>query len=199
MGTTVMCASCGGGVSEARASLGMVTCSGPCNAQRRRETGLVDGVHAPRWTGTVAAEEAEAIRTAWETEAIRTAWETERRGPTTILVSPPPPLDEGRHPEWRRGFTAGLVVGLVVGLVLPLVALLGEPARADGPAPPVPGETCEDVVAALQGLVAAMEADAGDYSARTIRLTLRNNRLAERVEHKSDTIAHLRARLRAQR
>lgn len=169
MGLTVMCASCGGVVSEARASLGMVTCSGPCNARRRRETGVVDGVtydYAVDVDGTL----------------YRSA-----------------DIDEGRHPEWRRGFTAGLVVGLVVGLVLPLVALLGEPARADGPAPSAPGETCEDVVSSLQGLVGAMEADAGDYSARTIRLTLRNKRLAERVEHKADTIAHLRARLRAQR
>jgi hypothetical protein len=186
-----LCAACGGAVSATRTALGMVTCSGPCNARRRRETGLVDGVEGEYL--------ADLVNGRVEREFLP-------------VVTLPAEVEEGRDPEWRRGFTAGCVVGLIVGLVLPLLVLIGPEARADAPLPvdtstaveshPACLAVVDDLVEALGNAhaeagvtLAAWQAQGRDL----VEAEARADRLAVKVDRKAATIARLRAKVRGER
>lgn len=185
-----VCAECGGEVSSARTTLGMVTCSGPCNARRRRETGLVDG--ADQWT-EYEAKALDAFR-----EGNNTAY---------VIQDECWPLvrDTGRTHEWRRGFTAGVVIGLICGLVLPLVALVGGDARADVAGPGGGPQTYTECLTVLRDVDteattithALMDAQRARDTARAERDDLVDDvdRLTRRTHRQAATIARLRDRL----
>jgi hypothetical protein len=193
-----LCVACGGAVPAKRTALGMVTCSGTCNARRRRETGLVDLGEAYDYVVTLDG-------------AIHEGRSTLRD--FVPVVTLPAEVEEGRAPEWRRGFTAGVLVGLVVGLVLPLLVLVDvDAARADAPIPvdtstaveshPACLAVVDDLVEALTNAhveggatIAAWQAQGRDL----VEAEARADRLAAKVERKAATIERLRAKIRGTR
>lgn len=186
-----VCAACGGEMSSARTTLGMVTCSGPCNARRRRETGLIDIGQG------VGRAEADGF--------IDESWRGPRERPFIPIMTLAEEVPTGRTHEWRRGFTAGVVIGLVCGLVLPLVALVGGDARADVAGPGGGPQTYTECLTVLRDVDteattithALMDAQRARDTAMAERDDLVDDvdRLTRRTHRQAATIARLRDRL----
>lgn len=204
-----LCAACGGAVPATRTRLGMVTCSGTCNARRRRETGLVDGVegeYLPLVTRSAGSDLTDLIAGRVDRVTLDEAWTFPAR-----LADPE--VEDGRTPEWRRGFTAGVLVGLVVGLVLPLLVLVDvDAARADAPVPvdtsaaveshPACLAVVDDLVEALTNAHAEGGATLAAWQAQgrdLVEAEARVERLEAKVERKAATIERLRAKIRGTR
>lgn len=188
-----VCAACGGAFTGPRVTLGMETCSGPCNARRRRETGLVDV------GGGLLSYEADDLTEA-EAEDLKAKWATARGHEATVTFVDDEEwtftrATEGRTHEWRRGFTAGVVVGLIVGLVLPMVALVGGGAKADVPTGPGSSTECSASLAILDA-----EANGLTFALSYATTDLREARaanvvLTDKVARQAATIKRLRERL----
>lgn len=191
-----VCAACGGGFTGPRVTLGMETCSGPCNARRRRETGLVDVGQGEtlltlpeRFRPNAPGLEGES----WVTFDESWVFTTDR--PFVPVMSLPVEVEEGRTHEWRRGFTAGVGVGLILGLVLPMVALVGGGAKADVPTGPGSSTACSASLAILDA-----EANGLTFALSYATTDLREARaanvvLTDKVARQAATIKRLRERL----